>query len=110
MQFYYIVKIRNVVRNLIRDFRGKMARVSKRRQDLVSFQKVINIKEALKLRAGQVADMLGVSQNQYSVYNKEGLVPIFRFQSLVNALRLAIIEEQQERLQLLDSIINAEED
>jgi hypothetical protein len=87
-----------------------MSRISKRRQDLVSFQKVINIKEALNLRAGQLADMLGVSQNQYSVYNKEGHLPIFRFQSLVNALRLAIIEEQQQRLQLLDSIINSNDD
>ena len=85
-------------------------RLYKRRQDLVSFQKVINIKEGLKLRAGEVAAMLGVSQNQYSVYNKEGHLPIFRFQSLVNALRLAIIEEQQDKLKLLDSIINSQED
>ena len=85
-------------------------RLYKRRQDLVSFQKVINIKEALKLRAGEVAAMLGVSQNQYSVYNKEGHLPIFRFQSLVNAIRLAIIEEQQDKLKLLDSIINSQED
>lgn len=84
-------------------------RLHKRRQDLVSFQKVINIKESLQLRAGAVASMLGVSQNQYSVYNKEGLVPIFRFQSLVNALRLAIIEEQQDKLKLLDTIINQED-
>ena len=85
-------------------------RLYKRRQDLVSFQKVINIKEGLKLRAGEVAAMLGVSQNQYSVYNKEGHLPIFRFQSLVNAIRLAIIEEQQDKLKLLDSIINSQED
>lgn len=85
-------------------------RINKRRQDLVSFQKVINIKEALKLRAGDIARILGVSQNQYSVYNKEGYLPIFRFQSLVNALRLAIIEEQQDKLRLLDSIINSQEE
>lgn len=87
-----------------------MVRINRKRQDLVSFNKVFNIQTQLKLKAQTVADLMGVSRNHYYIYKMEGLVPIFRFQSLINALRLAIIEEQQERLQLLDSIINAEED
>ena len=81
-------------------------RINRKRTDLVAFSKVDSIKDNLNIKAKDVASLLGVTSAAYHLYKKEGHLPIFRFQSLVNALRLAIIEEQQEKLRLLDSIIN----
>ena len=86
-----------------------MVRINRKRQDLVSFNKVFNIQTKLQLKAQTVADLMAVSRNHYYIYKMEGHLPIFRFQSLVNALRLAIIEEQQDKLKLLDDIINQED-
>lgn len=85
-------------------------RINRKRQDLVSFEKVENIQTKLKLKAQAVADLMGISRNHYYICRMEGHVPIFRFQSLINALRLAIIEEQQDKLKLLDTIINSSDD
>jgi predicted transcriptional regulator len=84
-------------------------RLNRKRQDLVSFNKINNLKNNLNIKAKDIADLLGVSKACYHQYKDEGHLPIFRFQSLVNALRLAIIEEQQDKLKLLDSIINQED-
>ena len=85
-------------------------RINKKRQDLVEFSKVESIKENLKIKVKDISQLLGVSVGAYHQYRNEGHLPIFRFQSLVNALRLAIIEEQQDKLKLLDSIINNNDD
>ena len=84
-------------------------RLNKKRTDLVSFNKINNLKNNLNIKAKDIADLLGVSKACYHQYKDEGHLPIFRFQSLVNALRLAIIEEQQDKLKLLDTIINQED-
>lgn len=83
-------------------------RINKKRGDLVEFSKIESIKKNLNLKVNDVANLLGVSVAAYHQYKNEGHLPIFRFQSLLNALRLAIIEEQQEKLKLLDSIVNSD--
>ena len=85
-------------------------RINRKRTDLVAFSKIESIKDNLNIKAKDLADLLGVSGAAFHLYRKEGHLPIFRFQSLVNALRLAIIEEQQDKLRLLDNVINSDDD
>jgi hypothetical protein len=83
-----------------------MAAVNCKRKDLISYEKIYNLKDNLKLKQQDICSLLQVDNSTRFRYEKEGLVPLLRFQSIINALKIQAQEEYQARIKLIDDILN----
>ena len=70
----------------------------------VSVEKVEKIREMMKFQVQEIAELLGVSSNQYTQYKKCGLVPADRYYAMINGLIAAEWENMNRVRDMLNAV------
>lgn len=77
-----------------------------RERQMVSFEKVEKIRDKLKLKAKDVAVLLGVGTAQYTNYKRDYALPLTRFVAARDALLVQAEEEARTRRELIISLFS----
>ncbi len=80
-------------------------RRNSKRYDMINVLPLLELQGLMKLKTYEVAELIGVSNNQYFKYKRRGLMPLYRFHSFVNGIKLQVTEEAIRRLNIIDKTI-----
>jgi predicted transcriptional regulator len=83
-----------------------MARISRIRRDLISFEKIYSLKENLKINYKDLASIIGISYGYLMRLKEEGVIPVVYYQALVNAIKHQLADEYFSKIKLIDDITN----
>ena len=94
---------------LFLDQEFKKFKIRKHRKDCVSYDKIYQIQEKLKLSKGDIEELLCVSNTQRRTYERRGTLPAEKFCGLVRAIQLEATKRANQIIDETNKLLDLDE-